>query len=284
MNRKAVLDSIKKLREISKKRNFNQTFDLIINLKQLNLKNPDETIDLFLHLPHQKAKKPKICALVDKELESKAKIFDEVILKEVFPIYAKDKKKTKKLASKYDYFIAQANLMPDIASTFGKVFGPKQKMPNPKAGCVVSPTANLEPVKEELSNMVRLVAKTQLIIKTAVGEESMKDEDLTENILLIYNSILHDLPRKKQNLGSIFIKLTMSPSIEVTEKGPIVHEKKEKVKEKSVKKAINVEVVQPKPKPKPKAKAKAKAKAKEKEKVEVKEKPKEKVEEKQKDE
>lgn len=252
MNKKAILDSIKKLREISKKRNFNQTFDLVINLKQLNLKNPDENVDLFLELPHQKEKKPKICALIDKELESKAKIFDEVIIKEKFPIYSKDKKKTKKLASKYDYFIAQANLMPDIASAFGKVFGPKGKMPNPKAGCIVSPTADLEPIKKRLSNMVRLVAKNQLIIKTAVGEESMKDEDLTENILTIYNSLLHDLPRKKQNLGSIFIKLTMSPSIKITEKGPVIHEKQKKVKVKAVKKAINVSVIQPTSEEKPK--------------------------------
>jgi large subunit ribosomal protein L1 len=227
MNKKAILDSIKKLREISKKRNFNQTFDLIINLKQVNLKNPEEKIDLFLNLPYPRGKKSKICALVDKELELKAKIFDEMILKQDFPIYARDKKKTKKLATKYDYFIAQANLMPDIASTFGKVFGPKGKMPNPKAGCVVPPIAELGPVKEKVSTLIRLLTKSQSIIKVAVGDESMKDEEIEENISTVHHLILDTLPRKEQNMGSTFIKLTMSASVQITEKGPVLQDKKD---------------------------------------------------------
>ena len=40
---------------------------------------------------------------------------------EVFDKY-KEKKDMKKLAVTYDYFIAQATIMPKIATTFGKVF------------------------------------------------------------------------------------------------------------------------------------------------------------------
>ena len=67
MNEKAILDSIKKLREISKQRKFPQTLDVSINLTKLNFKkNPESKIDLFLQLPHVLGKKPKICALVGK--------------------------------------------------------------------------------------------------------------------------------------------------------------------------------------------------------------------------
>ena len=92
MDRKIILDSVKKVREISKKRKFDQTFDISINLKQLDFKNPNGKIDLFLQLINPKSKRPKICALVDKELSTKAKIFDKVVLKDDFVKYKKDKK------------------------------------------------------------------------------------------------------------------------------------------------------------------------------------------------
>ena len=58
--------------------------------------------------------------------------------------------KIKKLAGEYDFFVAQANIMPQVATVFGKVLGPRGKMPNPKAGCVVPPKSQLGPLKERL--------------------------------------------------------------------------------------------------------------------------------------
>ena len=233
MNKNSILESLKKLREISKKRNFNQSIDLIVNLKQLDKKNPEHKIDLFLQLPKSKVKKPKICALVDKELATKAKIFDKVILKEDFPKYSKDKKLTKKLATEYDYFVAQANLMGEIATAFGKVFGPKGKMPNPKAGCIVPPVIpNLEPIQQKIFSTVRFVTKDQLLVRSSIGSEDMSDEDLVENIYHAYTTILHALPKEKDNLKSVLIKLTMSPSVQITDKGPqLLHVQKEETKE-----------------------------------------------------
>jgi large subunit ribosomal protein L1 len=237
MNKKHILDSLKKLREISKKRNFNQSIDLIINLKQLNPKSSDDQIDVFLQLPKARLKKARICALIDKELETKAKIFDTVILKEEFAKYAKDKKLTKQLATKHDFFLAQANLMGDIATAFGRVLGPKGKMPNPKAGCIVPPVIpNLEPIQQKLNSTIRFVSKSQLVVKASVGTEDMLDEDIVENIFHSYNAVLHALPKERDNMKSIFIKLTMSPAVEVTEKGPVLHHQKEEKKVEEAKK------------------------------------------------
>lgn len=213
MEKNKVLASIKELRKISKKRNFSQTFDLMFNFKQLNPKQADQKVDLFLKLPHSHGKVPKIAALIDRELATKAKIFDKVILKEEFPILAKNKKEFKKIASEYDYFLAQGNLMADIATHLGRVLGQKGKMPNPKAGCIVPPTADLEPVKQGLINQVRLMTKDQPTIKIPVGKEDMDDNNLTENILAAYNAVLHALPREKDNIKSIKLKLTMSKSV-----------------------------------------------------------------------
>jgi large subunit ribosomal protein L1 len=232
MDKKAILESIKKLREISKQRKFKQTIDISMNLTQLDLKkNPDQKIDLFIQLPHSKGKKPKVCALVGKELETKAKVFDKVILSEEFAAVTSDKRALKKLAREYDYFVAQANLMADIGAKFGKVFAPIGKMPNPKAGCIVPPTADLEPLAKKLENTIRLVTKDKLCIKAIAGSEEMSDEDIADNILTAYSAVVHGLPNEKGNFKSMFIKFTMSQPVEVTEKGPVLHhEVKEEVK------------------------------------------------------
>ena len=222
MNKKIILDSIKKLREISKQRKFPQTLDVSVNLTKLNFKkNPDQKIDLFHKLPHNTGKKPKICALVGKELETKAKIFDKVILNEEFGNLVKDKKALKKLAREYDYFVAQANLMADIGAKFGRVLAPIGKMPNPKAGCIVPPTANLEPLLERLESTSRLQTRDQASIKAIAGSETMSDDTLADNINSIFNTVLHEMPQEKANIKSLIIKFTMSKAIEVTDKGPI---------------------------------------------------------------
>ncbi len=236
MNKKAILDSVKKLRELSKERKFKQTLDVSMNLQGLDLKkNPDQKIDLFIQLPHPKGKKPKICALVGKELATKAKVFDKVILSDEFTAVTSDKKALKKLAREYDYFVAQANLMADIGAKFGRVLAPIGKMPNPKAGCIVPPTADLEPIAKRLENTIRLITKDQLSIKAIAGSEEMSDEDLTENVLAAYSAVAHELPNEKGNFKSMFIKFTMSKPVEVTEEGPVLHHvqetKKEEVKE-----------------------------------------------------
>jgi large subunit ribosomal protein L1 len=234
MEKKEFIDAIKKLRESSVKRNFNQSIDLIINLKAIDLKKPEQKVDLFLVLPHTKGKEVKVCALVGNELATQAKgVFDKVILNDDFSKY-NEKKILKKLASEYDFFIAQANLMAPIATTFGKTLGPRGKMPNPKAGCVVPGTAQLAPVKEKLQRTVHIQTKNETILKTGIGTEAMKDEDIAENAYFIYNAVVQALPQEKANLKSIILKTTMGVPILMTDNGPIIKEKKEKKKDEKV--------------------------------------------------
>jgi large subunit ribosomal protein L1 len=209
MNKNNILNTIKKVRENSKKRKFNQTFDLIINLKNLNLKKPEENVNTFITLPYGKGKKVKICALVGQELVNKAKeVCDKVVLRDEFGKL--DKKDIKNLANEYDFFIAQVNLMPDIAKYFGKILGSKGKMPNPKAGCVIPINAELKHLYEKLQKTIKVETKNESTLKLGIGNENMKDEDIAENILSFYNTILSLLPQEKNNIKNIFLKLTMS--------------------------------------------------------------------------
>ena len=213
MEKLSVIDALKKLRE--QKKNFSQSFDLIVNLRDVNLKNPDEQLDVFLTLSKGTGKKLKIAALVGPELQERAKgVVDLVIPQTEFDKY-KDKKLSKKLAQEYDYFIAQADIMPKIATVFGRTFGPKGKMPNPKLGSVLPGKAQVEPIYKRLQNTVRAQAKKSPNVQVKVGTEEMKDADLIENINYVYNQVVANLPKEKSNVKRVLLKKTMSAPVEL---------------------------------------------------------------------
>ncbi|MDK2849526.1 MAG: large subunit ribosomal protein [Candidatus Woesearchaeota archaeon] len=210
-----IIKSIEELKKVSPKRNFVQSVDTIINLKSLDIKKPDQKVDFFVQLPH-KVKDVKVCGLVATELlEEARKHLDFVIHVDDFPKYAKDPKAIKKLARDYDYFVAQANIMPKVAATFGRILGSRGKMPNPKAGCIVPPKADLSNMKERLSKTVRLLTKNAPVIHTMIGKEDMSVEELSDNLYSLIDHLLHHLPSGENNIRSIFIKTTMGKPIQV---------------------------------------------------------------------
>jgi len=218
MDKKTILDPIAKARQAGPKRGFNQTFDLIINLKNIDINNPNEKIDMFVQLPYARSKKAQICGLVDESLVLDAKkVCDYVITKEQFSEMAKKKREMKKIASKFDYFVTQPHLMPEIAATLGKILGPKGKMPNPKSGCILPPKAALQPIVDKLRKTIRLITKNDKAIKCPVGDENMKDEHVAENIATVYNAVIAVLPQQTRNIKSILLKTTMGAPVRVGE-------------------------------------------------------------------
>jgi large subunit ribosomal protein L1 len=95
------------------------------------------------------------------------------------------------------------------------VLGPKGKMPNPKAGCVVAPNANLKLLVDRLRNVVRAAAKTQLCIKLAIGKENQEDAVILENINTVYDQVMRALPQEENNVRSVLLKLTMGAPVRV---------------------------------------------------------------------
>jgi large subunit ribosomal protein L1 len=216
MNKNEALEVIKNLRKDHKAKKFVQMVDVVVNLQDLDFKKPDNQIDFYITLPHSTGKKKNIAALVDVDLFDEAKtVCDTVIPLYQFEEYSKDKKRIKKLAKQNDFFIAQSTIMTKIAATFGRVLGPKNKMPNPKAGCVVLPKSNLKPVYDKLQKTVRVLARTKPLIQITIGREDMPDQELADNLYLVYDQLIHHLPKERNNLKNIFIKTTMGPSKKV---------------------------------------------------------------------
>ncbi len=184
-----------------KKRNFDQTVDLIINLQKYDIKkNP---LNLFITVPH-KIKDKKIGAF----LESKSPYVETIAFNE-FKKYT-DKTSLKKLVKKFDFFIAQSKLMPKVASTFGRVLGPAGKMPSPQMGIILNADEKtIADLKERINHSVKFRLK-EASIKLPVGKENMKDKDIIENITVIYNALVKALPRDKENVKNIEVKFTMT--------------------------------------------------------------------------
>lgn len=194
------------------KRKFSQSYDLIITLKNLDLKM--HPLDFSLTLPHPQGRTLRIAAFVDQELTEQARQQCDLAIKETeFPAY--DKKKVKKLAEEYDYFIAQAHLMPKIAAAFGKTLGIRGKMPNPKLGCVVTPNTNLQALVQKLRLTTRLQAKKSMHLQCMVGKESQPEEEIIANVFTTYQMVLKHLPNEEQNVKSVLLKTTMGKPVKL---------------------------------------------------------------------
>lgn len=215
MDKKAIEKALTELRKDENKKKFSQSFDVIVNLKDINLKNPEEQVDFFATFTNGMGKKRKVAVFAGPEMEERAKqVCDLVIPLKDFDKYT-DKRVIKKIAAEYDFFIAQAEIMPKVAQVFGRVLGPRNKMPNPKLGSVIPAKAQIEPLYERLQRTVRVSAKKSPVIQVKVGDESMPNDKLADNIMLVYDQVVHHTPKEKANVRSVFVKLTMSKPVKI---------------------------------------------------------------------
>ena len=215
MNKDNVLKALESLKKDAKERKFNQSIDLIVALKDLDFKKVDHQVDFFITLHHTIGKKVKVCALVGAELKAEAeKVFDNVIIDDDFKSY--DKKKAKKLAKQYDFFVAQANIMTKVAQTFGRYLGVRGKMPNPKAGGVIPPKgANLKALYDKFQKTMKISAKKVPLIQLRVGTQDQPSSEVVDNIMFIYDQLIHHLPNEKHNVKIAYLKLTMGKPIRI---------------------------------------------------------------------
>jgi len=208
---KATVTAVKKALEHSPKRNFVQTVDLSINLKDVDMSIPKNRIQEDIILPHGRGKPIKVCVFGSGEMLLKAKdVADRVVSVEELGTIADDKKQAKKMANEFEYFIAEAPLMPTIGKRLGIVLGPRGKMPKP-----IPPGADPKPMIDNLRKSVSVRSRDRLTFHTAVGTTDMTPEDIADNIELIVKRLGMKLEKGTMNIRSAFVKTTMGPSEKV---------------------------------------------------------------------
>ena len=208
MAEKPTVMAVQKALESAKKRNFVETVELAINLKDVDLSIPKNRITDDIILPNGRGRAVKICVIGGGELALKAKdVADVVITPDELQTIADDKKQAKKLANSTDYFIAEAPLMAVVGKRLGTVLGPRGKMPKPIAPGV-DPTAMIDGLRRTVS--VR--TKDRMTFHAPVGTVEMTAEQLADNIETILKRVELKLEKGRMNIASSYVKTTMGPS------------------------------------------------------------------------
>lgn len=205
-----VLEAVKKAKEQSKPRNFTQSMDMIINVRDLDVKKPENRFNEEVTLPNGRGKDVKIGVIADGELIVQAKDagVDLVINKTDLEELGKDRKAAKELVNSIDFFVAQADMMPLVGRFLGPILGPRNKMPKP-----VPANIKLEPLLERLQNTVKVGIKQQPSIQIIVGSQDMTDEEIAENIETVLTILDRQLDKGRNQIKSMFIKTTMGPTV-----------------------------------------------------------------------
>jgi large subunit ribosomal protein L1 len=206
-------EAVHKAIEESKKlnRKFKQSVDVIINLKNIDMNDAKNRIEDEVMLPHGRGIEAKLALFASGDLALKSKTHVDLLIKpEEIEELAKDKKKFKKIADEYDFFIAEAPLMPTIGKTLGIILGPRGKMPKP-----VPPTIDIANMAKSLRKTVKVRSKTTKTIQAIVGREEMNTEHIADNIDAILKRLEGKLERGKLNIGSVYVKTTMGPPMRI---------------------------------------------------------------------
>jgi len=203
-----ILEAVKKAKEDSQPRNFTQSIDVVITIKDLDVKKPENRIDEEVLLPNGRGKDVKIAFIADGELALQAKNAgaDLVINKTELEEMGKDRKGAKKIANRHDFFVAQADMMPLVGRFLGPVLGPRKKMPKP-----VPATIKPEPIMERLKSTVKVRIKDQPVIQALVGTQEMDDEQIAANIESILAVLDQKLEKGRNQIKSMYVKTTMGP-------------------------------------------------------------------------
>jgi len=133
-----------------------------------------------------------------------------VIGREDLEKVGREKKEARKIANSYDFFVAEAPLMPLVGRTLGQILGPRGKMPTP-----IPPTAQIDEVIKRHRRNVRLKMKDQQVIQCKVGTEDMADDLLVQNIQTVISRLEAKLEKGPKNISSIMLKETMGPLVKV---------------------------------------------------------------------
>jgi large subunit ribosomal protein L1 len=197
LTKENIQKALEELRKNKKKRNFKESLELIIILKELDLKKPENRINQTIILPHDIGKPVKVCVIATGQLALKSKEAnaDLVLGKDQLTDLGNDKKAARKLLQEYGFFVAEAPLMPLVGKTIGPTLGPRGKMPTP-----INPNAPIADVIDQARRTIKIRVRDQPVIQCRIGVDDMSDDNLSENIQAIFSSIEGKLERGERKI------------------------------------------------------------------------------------
>ena len=208
ISRETLFECINTMLKNSKenKRGFLESVELQIGLKNYDPQK-DKRFSGTIRLKHIPRPKYSVCVLGDQQHCDEAtangvECMDAEALKKL----NKNKKLVKKLAKKYDAFLASESLIKQIPRLLGPGLNKAGKFPT-----LLTHNENMVAKVDEVKATIKLQMKKVLCLAVAVGHVDMQLEQLVQNINLAINFLISLLKKNWQNIRSLHIKSTMGP-------------------------------------------------------------------------
>ncbi len=217
------LSVIKKKGLKDKVRKFDESVDLIINFKDINLNDPKNRIDKELILPNEviKGDKPNICVIASDEilLQAKKAGLDTLDKDGLEAINREEKKSKKKFVKRHEFFIVEDKMMRDVARFLARFLGPVGKMPKPfpSGYGIINSVDDLNNAIDRYKRIIRVQMKKTPVVQTKIGKKSLGNEKIFENMKTVIDYIVDLMPHKTNNIRSMYLKTTMGRSVKMDE-------------------------------------------------------------------
>ncbi|MFQ3283900.1 MAG: large subunit ribosomal protein L1 [Natronomonas sp.] len=207
----SIQDAVSRALSDSPDRNFRETVDIAVNLRDLDLADPNNRVDESIVLPSGTGQDTRIVVFAEGETALRAEdVADEVLDNDDLEDLGDDDNAAKDLADETDFFIAEASLMQDIGRYLGTVLGPRGKMPTP-----LQPDDDVVETISRMKNTVQVRSGERRTFHTRVGAEDMDADAIADNIDVILRRLFTDLEKGPQNIDTVYVKTTMGPAVEV---------------------------------------------------------------------
>ncbi len=207
----SIEEAVSRALEEAPPRNFRETVDLAINLRDLDLNDPNNRVDESIVLPSGTGQDTSIVVFAEGETALRAEdVADQVLSGDDLEDLGDDTDAAKDLADETDFFVAQANLMQDIGRYLGTVLGPRGKMPTP-----LQPDDDVVETVNRMKNTVQIRSRDRRTFHTRVGAEDMTADEIATNIGVIVRRLEANLEKGPLNIDGIYVKTTMGPAVEV---------------------------------------------------------------------
>jgi len=187
-------------------RKFTETVELQITLKNYDPQKDKRFAGTF-NLPVVPRPNMKLCVLGSAQhIEDAGKLGIDAMSVDDLKKLNKNKKLVKKLANKYDAFLASAALIKQIPRLLGPGLLRAGKFPTQ-----VGPADKLGEKAQEILSTVKFQMKKVLCLNVAIGNVGMTKDQLIHNIQLSVNFLASLLKKTWQNISVLYIKSTMGP-------------------------------------------------------------------------
>jgi len=185
-------------------RKFTESVELQIMLKNYDPQK-DKRFSGVVKLPHTARPKFTVCVLGNQAHidQAKANGVPHMSVEDLKKLN-KDKKLVKKLAKKYDAFLASDALIRQIPRLLGPGLNKAGKFPT-----ILAAGDDMVAKINDMKMTIKFQMKKVLCLAVAVGTVEMTDDQLAQNINMSVNYLVSLLKKHWQNVRSLHIKSTM---------------------------------------------------------------------------